>query len=169
MLTRFIGFTHLISGVTISSLPLIEHSDRSFDIFMLGYSISPISWMLCKDECIISYIVKKFNNPKYLIGSNPFEYMDITELFEFVNAANMLRATYTTIAILQTASLITVQQLTPHVHPALFYLPMTLKLVYSTGLVSKRMFPYFQGITVTSFSLLLYQYFTPFYISNTDF
>lgn len=150
MLNRITGFFHLLSGVTISSLPLIEKSDRSFDIFILAYSLNPISWMLCKNECIISYIVKKYSNPKY---------MDITELFEYINLVKMLQMTYTTITVLQSASLIVVQQSTPSIHPFFFYIPMTLKIAYSTGYVTKRMFPYYQGITVTSFSLLIYKYF----------
>jgi hypothetical protein len=159
MLNKITGFFHLLSGLTISSLPLIEKSDRSFDIFILAYSLNPISWMLCKNECIISYIVKKYSNPKYRLGDDPFKYMDITELFEYINLVKMLQMTYTTITVLQSASLVVVQQSTPSIHPLFFYIPMTLKIAYSTGYVTKHMFPYYQGITVTSFSLLLYKYF----------
>ena len=159
MINRFVGFSHLLSGVILSSLPIIEQSDRSFDIFILTYSLSPISWMLCKNECIISYLVKKYKNPNYILGSNPYSYMDITELFEYINAAKMLQVTYTAITLLQSASLMIVQQSTPTIHPLIFYIPMALKIGYSFEIVNKHIRIYYKGMMISSFSLLLYNYF----------
>lgn len=159
MINRFIGFSYLLSGVILSSLPIIEKSDRSFDIFILTYSLSPISWMLCKNECIISYLVKKYKNPKYILGSNPYSYMDITELFEYINAVKMLQVTYTAITLLQSASLMIVQQSTPTIHPLIFYIPMALKIGYSFEIVNKDIRIYYKGMMISSFSLLLYNYF----------
>ena len=159
MINRFIGFSYLLSGVILSSLPIIEKSDRSFDIFILTYSLSPISWMLCKNECIISYLVKKYTNPKYILGSNPYSYMDITELFEYINVVKMLQVTYTAITLLQSASLMIVQQSTPTIHPLIFYIPMALKIGYSFEIVNKHIRIYYKGMMISSFSLLLYNYF----------
>ena len=81
------------------------------------------------------------------------------ELFEYINVAKMLQVTYTTITLLQSASLMIVQQSTPTIHPLIFYIPMALKIGYSFEIVNKHIRIYYKGMMISSFSLLLYNYF----------
>ena len=37
--------------------------------------------MLCKDECIISFLMKKLENPEYVLGKDPSDVSDIINIF----------------------------------------------------------------------------------------
>ena len=77
LFTNIAGVIHLIGLFTMYSLPILFRNKISYTLFILVYTLTPISWMLCKDECFISYFVKKFNNPDYKLGDSPDDYNDI--------------------------------------------------------------------------------------------
>lgn len=51
------------------------------NMYMLMFIAIPLSWIACKGECLISYLFKVLENPNYVLGSQPFYYKDIEELF----------------------------------------------------------------------------------------
>lgn len=77
------GRIHL-AGMILQSIygyfPYFQH--QLYDtVYLLQNIAIPVSWILCKDECILSYIIKKRENPNYILGSEPQNVKDITDLF----------------------------------------------------------------------------------------
>jgi hypothetical protein len=83
MSNTLFGRIHL-AGMILQSIygyfPWIPF-DTLDKIYLLQNIAIPISWILCKDECILSYIIKKRENPDYILGSEPYNVKDITDLF----------------------------------------------------------------------------------------
>jgi hypothetical protein len=50
-------------------------------LYIITFIFIPLSWSFCKDECIISYLIKKYENPKYILGSEPENATDLINLF----------------------------------------------------------------------------------------
>lgn len=50
-------------------------------LYFISVMSVPLSWIICKDECLISYFIKKYENPQYILGSEPDNVKDIEELF----------------------------------------------------------------------------------------
>ena len=50
-------------------------------MYIMSFVFIPLSWIMCKDECIISYVCKKLENPHYQLGSEPENVKDIIDLF----------------------------------------------------------------------------------------
>jgi hypothetical protein len=139
------------------SLPILFRNKISYTLFILVYILTPISWMLCKDECFISYVVKKINNPEYKLGDSPDDYNDIIEL---VNDKDRLEIVYTAMTTVELISLFIVQQSTPSINPLLFLVVAILRTLYGYDISWKmNIHKYIQGITLFSFLLFLYQYF----------
>lgn len=81
-LTKTIGLLHLGLATIENSYGLISNSNYFWDKYYLISSVCiPISWLFFKDECIISYIVKKIENPKYKLGDRPNDIKDIAIFF----------------------------------------------------------------------------------------
>jgi hypothetical protein len=161
LFTNIAGIVHLVGLFTMYSLPILFRNKISYTLFILVYTLTPISWMLCKDECFISYFVKKFNNPEYKLGDSPDDYNDIIEL---VNDKYRLEIVYTAMTTVELISLFIVQQSTPKINPLIFFIVAVLRTLYGYDIswkmnIRKDGYPYIQGITMFSFLLLLYQYF----------
>jgi len=155
-----VGLTHSITSVIINTLPLCYHHPISNNIFIFSYTITPISWILCKDECIISYLVKKIYNPCYLLGNSPNYYPDLVSILGDIDTLNFI---YNTNTILQCISIFHIQQNTPSISSISFYAPMILKLIYAYDIkwdtkFRKITFPYFQGMMLYYYGSLLYKY-----------
>lgn len=75
------GILHLIGLISISLYGLVINNYILDKLYIYIFLFIPLSWILCKDECLISYFIKKINNPKYILGSEPFNTNDITNLF----------------------------------------------------------------------------------------
>jgi hypothetical protein len=78
MFKEIFSYLHIICPFIISTY-LFWRAD-TFDIFYVYYFITlNISWLLFKDECLISYIYKKINDPSYVLGASTnvddFEYI----------------------------------------------------------------------------------------------
>lgn len=157
LFTNITGIIHLIGLFTMYSLPILFRNKISYTLFILVYILTPISWMLCKDECFISYVVKKINNPEYKLGDSPDDYNDIIEL---VNDKARLEIVYTAMTTVELISLFIVQQSTPSINPFLFLVVAILRTLYGYDISWKmNIRKYIQGITLFSFLLFLYQYF----------
>ena len=50
-------------------------------LYVISFISIPFSWIICKDECIISYVMKKIENPNYILGN----VKDISDLFTLNN------------------------------------------------------------------------------------
>ena len=156
-----VGITHSFTSIISNTLPLCCQHPIINNIFISAYTITPISWILCKDECIISFWVKKIYNPSYKLGQVPHEYPDIVAAIQDLHILNFI---YNTNTFLQCLSVVVIQQNTPTISPISFYTPMMLRLIYAYDIkwdtkFRKITFPYFQGIMLYSFGSLLYKYF----------
>ena len=62
-LTNIIGIFHLCGMIIENIYGLISFENNLFDkIYIISYVSIPLSWLICKDECIISYAIKKYEN-----------------------------------------------------------------------------------------------------------
>jgi hypothetical protein len=84
---NIIGFIHLGAMVAFSAYGFIdpwvtatEFLDRAY---IATISSTILSWIILRDECLISYYVKKRANPAYILGTNP-ESEDMSDLFPHV-------------------------------------------------------------------------------------
>ena len=85
-ISKIIGTVHLCGMVTENIYGLVIPRNTHYDkIYMTIFLSIPFSWMLFKNECIISYLIKKHENPQYIMGSNPENANDISDLFTNMN------------------------------------------------------------------------------------
>lgn len=77
-----VGLLHLGAMVTENIYGFIFPKTFGYDpAYMTLFLSIPLSWLAFKNECIISYLVKKYENPQYCMGSNPENSDDLTCLF----------------------------------------------------------------------------------------
>jgi len=77
-----IGIIH-ISGVIVRNMygfvlpggPILDY------LYILAFYSIPLSWLLCRGECVISYLAKKIKNPNYQLGSESDNHSDLVDLF----------------------------------------------------------------------------------------
>jgi hypothetical protein len=79
---RTIGKIHL-SGIIIRNIygfvvPDLHELDT---LYLMWYYILPVSWLLFRGECVVSYIAKKIKDPSYQLGSEANNNSDIADLF----------------------------------------------------------------------------------------
>ena len=71
MITEFIKSLHLFNDLFLSLYVFLF--PKKYDIFYVVYIfIMGLHWLLCKNECIISYLEKKSINKNYILGSLPY-------------------------------------------------------------------------------------------------
>jgi len=158
---KYIGIFHLCGMIMQNIYGFLSAKNVFFDkLYIISFVSIPFSWVLCKNECIISYLTKKLENPNYLLGNEPENTKDISDLFInkeqymfFYNLNNLIRI----------CSVIIVNHRTTNIHyficiPTyilyLFYIyDITYKLNYT-----KTIYPFFQII-------LCIHLFTIFYIT----
>lgn len=127
-ITKIIGFFHLCGMVTENMYGFITTKDLLKDkLYILTFISRPFSWIVCKDECIISYIVKKYENPDYVLGQEPENVKDIFELFYNDNLYSIF---YHTNNLLRIVSLYKVNYRTTQISYFIFYPTITLYLFY---------------------------------------
>jgi hypothetical protein len=79
---RTIGKIHL-SGAILRNLygfvtPDLNEPDT---LYLMWYYLLPVSWLLCRGECLVSYLAKKIKNPDYRLGSEANDHSDLVDLF----------------------------------------------------------------------------------------
>jgi len=146
-ISNFFGSIHL-SGMMIQNLYgfFIFKNTAMDKLYVISFLIVPLSWILFKDECIVSYIIKKIQNSKYILGSEPDNVEDISSLFKnqrqyllFFNANVFLRL----------GSVLIVNRRTTHIDIFVLY-PMFLLYVFYNYDITYRLnyrklvYPYFQ-------------------------
>lgn len=90
------GYLHILIPIIISfygvwAPPFLD------PLFVIFFLMLNISWIIFKDECIVSYFHKKQNNPNYKLGDN----IDISDNEELVGKSSVKAISiYLTIAYL---------------------------------------------------------------------
>jgi len=147
--TRIIGIIHL-SGMIVENIYGFIISKNIFldKLYIISFVSIPFSWIICKDECIISYIMKKIENRNYLLGDEPENVKDISDLFisrhyyRFFNNINNIFRICSVIIVNKRTTEINYEIMIPTCILYLMYnYDITYKLNYRKGL-----FPYFQII-----------------------
>jgi hypothetical protein len=76
------GIIHLCGMILESTYGFLFSKNVLLDkLYMSTFALIPFSWIVFKDECIVSYIIKKYENPNYILGNEPNDARDITDLF----------------------------------------------------------------------------------------
>lgn len=141
-----IGILHLLGMLLVDSYGILTNPHPYLDtLYMVGVFLLPYSWVMCEDECVLSYVVKKYQDPSYRLGSAP-EINDISELFctqrqylLFYTASNAVRV----------MSIFLVNDRTTHIHACILFPTCFFYVFYSEDIACqwnyrKYFFPYFQ-------------------------
>jgi hypothetical protein len=158
-INKYVGIIHLCGMIVEDIYGFIIGKNIILDkLYIISFVSIPFSWIICKDECIISYIMKKVNDKNYMLGNEPENVKDISNLFTneqqyfiFYNVHNLLRV----------FSIIIVNNRSTNIHYVIFIPTCILYLFYVYDITCKLnyrklFYPYFQ------FFLCLYL-FTTFY------
>ena len=157
-ISESIGIIHLSGMILENIYGFIFYKNILFDqVYIISFLIIPFSWIICKDECIISYFVKKYKNPNYILGDEPDNVKDITDLFVDKNLYHIF---YNINHILRIISLIIVNNRTTKIlyfNPffilySFYVYDITYKLNYRITL-----YPYFQIIFLIYLFNIFYQ------------
>ena len=153
----FVGIIHVGGMMIVNTYGFIVSQHDLLDrIYMVGFLSIPFSWILCKDECIISYLVKKYENRHYILGSDSANVDDIVDLFPSKQCYNYgfypinhgLRV-YSLFLVNERTTLIGTRLFSPMI---LLYSLYTFDITYSTN-YSRSFYPYFHiflGLTLFS-------------------
>lgn len=156
---KYIGIIHLCGFIIENIYGFIICKTIFFDkLYIITFVSIPFSWVICKDECIISYIMKKVENKNYILGSEPENVKDISNLF--TNEKQYI-IFYNINTLLRICSVIIVNKRTTNMSCVIFIPTCILYLYYNYDITyklnyRKKLYPYFQII------LCLYL-FTAFY------
>jgi len=75
------SYIHVLLLASLLSYPFLVLKNYFFDKFyVLLFLLGKLSWIFCKDECYISYIFKKIENPNYMLGNNAKEMDDLLQV-----------------------------------------------------------------------------------------
>jgi hypothetical protein len=81
-LDKIIGTLHVAWTIFISIYGFIVSKKWGYDFYYIGYTLLlVISWLLCKDECFITYVYKKILDPTYTMGKDPNRMADSENIF----------------------------------------------------------------------------------------
>ena len=71
-ISKYVGVIHLC-GMIIENIYgfLFAKHVLCDKLYAVSFVFIPFSWVVCKDECIISYLIKKYENPHYILGTEP--------------------------------------------------------------------------------------------------
>lgn len=145
-----IGYLHLILGIIKNTYGYIFSSILLYDsIYLIIFALIPLSWILFKGECLISYFVKIYENSNYKLGDNQFHHKDISDLFSN-KTYYILFSNITTFIYI--GSLIIVNNRTNIIPKYIFYIIILLLLFYIYDMdlyksyYSNLFCPYFQII-----------------------
>jgi hypothetical protein len=157
---KYVGIIHLCGMILEDTYGFITRKNIFFDkLYIISFVSIPFSWILCKDECIISYIIKKLENKNYILGNNPENVKDISNLFAkehyyfiFYNINNLLRIFSVIIANKRTTNINDAIMIPTYVLFLCYNYDITYKLNYR-----KLLYPYFQTILCFYLFTVLYK------------
>jgi hypothetical protein len=158
-ISKYIGITHLCGMIIENIYGFIMKKNILFDKFYIISFVSiPFSWVICKDECIISYIIKKLENKNYILGNEPDNSKDISDLFinnkqyRIFNNINILTRICSVIIVNERTTNVNYEIIVP---TCILYLCYNLDIMYKLN-YRKKIYPYFHII-------LFFYLFTTFY------
>lgn len=148
-ISKYIGLLHLSGMIIESTYGFIFVKHITYDkLYIITLTFIPFSWIICNDECIISYLIKKNENPKYRLGDEPENVEDISNFFTnkpqyiLFNNINYFLRLFSLIIVNHRTTQISYLTLIPTVTLYSFYIyDITYKLN-----IRKKMHPYFQII-----------------------
>jgi hypothetical protein len=126
---------------------------------MMSFVAIPFSWLLCKDECIISYAMKKLENPHYALGNEPENVKDMSDWF--VNPSHYM-AFYHINHVLRMGSIVIVNHRTVNVPYSILVPMLSFYLYYNYDIVyringRKWLYPYFQMVLCAYLWVVFYK------------
>lgn len=167
----YVGITHLYGMVFESIYGIIIPKNNIFDsMYILFFLSVTFSWMLLKDECLISYLEKIKKNPNYIMGSEPGDVTDVIELFHNrITYEVFHHANY----IIRVVSLVVVNNRTTHVSSYYFTPTLVLYLLYICDTTyrlnyRKKLYPYFQIIFCCYLYIVYYQLLNPMFSTKNQ-
>ena len=148
-MNNHIGTIHLCCMMIENVYGFIIEKNNLFDrLYIVSFVCIPFSWIICKDECIISYLVKKIENKNYILGSEPDNVEDISRLFTnkkqymvFYNMNVLLRLGSVVIVNMRTTKIDYFTMVPACIFYLLYNYDITYKLNYR-----QKMYPFFQII-----------------------
>jgi hypothetical protein len=153
-ISKLIGIIHLLAMVVSNIYGFIFNKNLFFDkLYIISFLLIPFSWIIFNDECFISYLIKKLNNPNYILGTKPHDIQDITDLF---TNKNYYMIFYNINNILRVLSVIIVCTRSFYINQYLLISTLILYLYYNYDITleinsRKHIYPYFHII----FSILI--------------
>lgn len=146
---KYIGIFHLC-GFIIENIYgfIISKNIFSDKLYIISFVAIPFSWIICKDECFISYTMKKLENPNYILGTEPENVKDISDLFTnkyiyfFFYNINILVRIYSVIIVNNRTTNINILNIIP---TCILYLCYNYDITYNLN-YRKKLYPYFQII-----------------------
>ena len=158
-ISKYIGTFHLCGMLIENVYGFFFGKNMMFDkLYIISFVSIPFSWVVCKDECIISYLMKKLENKNYILGNEPENVKDISELFSnenqyliFYNVNNLCRV----------FSVIIVNNRTTNINNSFMIPTCILYLCYNYDITyklnyRKKLYPYFQIILSTYLFIIFY-------------
>ena len=69
---KYMGIFHLYGFIIENIYGFIITKNIFYDkLYIISFVSIQFSWIICKDECFISYAMKKLENPNYILGTEP--------------------------------------------------------------------------------------------------
>uniref|UniRef100_A0A6C0LDU1 Uncharacterized protein n=1 Tax=viral metagenome TaxID=1070528 RepID=A0A6C0LDU1_9ZZZZ len=129
----------------------IKQHDLFDTLYIMSFVSIPFSWVLCKDECIISYITKKIENPNYQLGDEPENVKDVSSLF--VNEKQYMTF-YNINVFLRVGSALLVNNRTTKINAHIFIPTCLMYMLYNYDITynlnhRKKLYPYFQLVLLS--------------------
>ena len=157
---KYIGIFHLCGMIIENIYGFINKKNILYDkLYIISFVSIPFSWIICKDECFISYIMKKLENPNYILGHEPENVKDISDLFmnEYIYIIF-----YNINTLLRICSVIIVNNRTTNINLFIIIPTCILYLCYNYDITyklncRKKVYPYFQIILSLCLFTTLYK------------
>jgi hypothetical protein len=150
---QIVSILHSLSAFFLSSYAfLFRRSKYDYLILAIIYTMA-LLWSLYKGECPLSYYLKKYNDPNYVLGSNVYS-DDIYVVFgtKYVPA---MKAFYTIVnPILQTATLYLLLKRQHFSRPVTIVYPLLFYVYYYTTRFLKT--DWFNPFFTLLFAYILY-------------
>lgn len=159
-ISKYIGTLHLCGMIIENVYGFFVQKNIMFDkLYIISFVSIPFSWVVCKDECIISYIMKKLENKNYILGDEPENVKDISNLF--INE-NQYLLFYNVNSLCRIFSVIIVNNRTSKINDYLIIPTCILYLYYNYDITYKLnyrkvLYPYFQIILCMYLTIILYK------------
>jgi len=84
-----IHFIHVVLSLILVNYPFLVKKNTLYDfIYIVLFFMLLYSYIILKGECFISYAIKKYEDPKYVMGSNLSVLYDYSYIFKNTTIAS---------------------------------------------------------------------------------